>query len=843
MDDEDASSERWTRVVAEVPADPAIEPQVRAIVEQMTLAEKVGQMIQPELFQVTPEEVRDHKFGSVLNGAGLFPNGHRHADAREWLEKVNEFWEASQDGWRDRPFRIPFMWATDAVHGHNNLFGATIFPHNIGLGCIDDATLVREIAEATAREVEATGIDWIFSPNLTVPRDYRWGRHFEGYGGDPALVARYARAMVEGLQRPSRDWSAGVIACMKHWLADGGTHRGIDRGDCPDDEGLLRDVHASGYYAGIAAGGLTVMTSFSSWSDPANYDHSPLLSGSYNAKLAGSRYLVTDVLKRRMGFDGLVITDWDAHADVGRCSFGDAAFVINAGVDILMVSPRAAWKELYSTTQRQVEEGLIPSSRIDDAVTRILRVKMRAGLWDKPPPIGRPAARRRGVVGCPEHRSLARRAARRSAVLLKNNDGALPLARDARVLVTGSAAIDLRKQTGGWTLSWQGDDVVAADLPGSRTLADAVRDVVGSDRCVVDPALERASPELFDAVIVALGEDAYAEMRGTIRPWRSLSYAELKTSYAIDLDILRRLSGSARQDGGPVVVTLFFGGRPLYLTEEINLSDAFVAAWLPGPYNEAMTDLLFEGGDGNAAHDFDGRLSFSWPRRRRSFVLNGRPSEQPNDDEPLFPRGYGLSLAGPTSVLAALPLDVEEEAAPPAPAERGLDVLWKASDGELDWRICGHNVWSGQEVDFRQGVDLLAMTVRPERTPIGAGLLVRFNGYAALLYARYRDGLPRDFRSFVSAKARFELTVRVVTPPDGPVMLALHDDYPGQPALDISDRLREPGEWLTLTIPVEELADARMDLRNVDTPFMLYPEGRAELVLGGIRLLVGGSAG
>ncbi|GGT03494.1 beta-glucosidase [Streptomyces griseoviridis] len=835
----------WPRLTSAIPRDPEVEARVAEILGQLTLEEKVGQMIQPELAELTPEDVREYRIGSALNGAGIWPGGKRHASVADWVDTVDGFWSAAEEAWRDRPFRIPFMWATDAVHGHNNVHGATVFPHNIGLGATGDPDLVRRIGVATGREVAATGMDWIFAPTVTTPRDRRWGRYYEGYGEDPTVVHAYGRAMVEGLQGDVESLRADgkVLATLKHWIADGGTEHGADRGTARASEDVLRNIHAQGFLAGIEAGAQSVMVSFSSWENPANYDHTPGRAEPYNDKVHGSRYLITDVLKDALGFDGIVISDWDAHAEVAGCSAGDAGYAVNAGLDVLMVAGREAWQSVHRSTVRYVREGVIPMARIDDAVTRVLRVKMRAGLWDKPRPRERALTRSgAGVVGSAEHRALSREAARKSLVLLKNDSGLLPLSRTARVLVTGSAADDLSKQCGGWTLTWQGDDVDHADLPEGATVADAVRAVVGADRCVVDPALEHADPAGFDVALVVLGEDAYAEMRGTLKPWRSLGYADLKQSYARDLEVLRRLDTA-----GLPAVSVFLTGRPLYCTEEINLSAAFVVAWLPGPYGQGVTDVLFAPEPGAPAHDFQGRLPSSWPRTRDSAAVNRVPPHLPDyrvpPEEtapegrftPLFPVGHGLSLRDTAPATGTLPVDLPPEAPPAPPVDGPLRVL-DAAGTPYRLKVGGHNTWSRVDVPLTGPMRCTIVRSDPAPAPEGTGLSLRFLGNPAFFYAESPTGAPADLRGHLAAGGHVRFLARVIEPPTHALFLACHDDYPAQPGVDLAPLLRQapPGEWTRVSVPLTELAAAGMDLRHVDVPFMLYTEGTALLEIADI---------
>ncbi|MBQ0986847.1 glycoside hydrolase family 3 C-terminal domain-containing protein [Streptomyces sp. F63] len=848
----------WPRVASAVPADPAVEERVRSILARMTPEEKIGQLVQPELAELTPGDVRTYKIGSALNGAGIWPGGNRHADPADWVKTVDLYWEAAEAAYADRPFRVPFMWATDAVHGHNNVYGATIFPHNIGLGAARDPELLRRIGAATAREIAATGMDWTFAPTVTVPRDRRWGRYYEGWSEDPELVHAYAAEMVAGLQGgggpDGLTAAARVISCVKHWVADGGTADGGDRGTCFAPEDLVRNLHAAGFVSGLAAGAQSVMASFSSWEDPANYDHSPRHGPPYNAKVHGSRYLLTDVLKRAMGFDGIVISDWDAHAEVAGCSVGNANYALNAGLDVLMVAGREAWRSVYRNALAGLRTGEIPAARIDDAVTRVLRVKMRAGLWDRPRPRDRALTHGTAVLGCAEHRALAREAVRKSVVLLKHTGGVLPLPRTSRVLVSGSGADDIRKQTGGWTLTWQGNDVGLSDLPGATTVAGAVREITGEERCTVDPYPGPVDPTAYDVALVVIGEDSYAEMRGTIKAWRSLAYSELKASYARDLETLRRLRAA-----GLRVVTVMLTGRPLYTTEEINLSDAFVVAWLPGTEGGGITDVLFAGPDGERAHDVRGRLGFSWPGSRRASAANRIPPHIPGyrvppeeqepagEHAPLFPYGYGLSLDDADPHRHPLPLDTFEDTTPPPPAAGPLPVLGAGSG--YRFRIGGHNTWSRVDVSPEEPVDSLIVRSEPggQGDPPGA-LTLTFKGYpVAFVYAERPepDAQPLDLRGYADDGGRLAFRLRITESPSQPLLLACHDDYPAQPGLDLTRRLAgaEPGRWCELAVPLAELADLGMDLRHVDVPFMLYTEGTAVVSVADVRWLPGSPGG
>ena len=831
----------WPGVKSDISHDKAVEAAVGDILAQMTAEEKIGQMIQPDLVELTVDDVRDYRIGSALNGAGRWPGGDRRAGAGDWAATVGAFWEASEEAYRDRPFRVPFMWASDAVHGHNNVHGATVFPHNIGLGAAADPGLIRRIGEVTAREVVATGMDWTFAPTVTTPRDRRWGRHYEGYSEDPEIVAVYAREMVRGLQGDAAALRSDtrVLSCVKHWVGDGGTFEGEDRGTARCSEDLLRNIHAAGFLSGIEAGAQSVMASYSGWQTPERSEE----------RVHGSSYLITDVLKGALGFDGIVIGDWDAHPYVAGCAEGDAGNVVRAGVDVLMISTREKWQAVYRTTLAQVASGEIPMSRVDDAVRRVLRVKMRAGLWEKPGPGQRSLAGSGAVLGAPGHPALAREAVRKSLVLLKNDGRALPLARDARVLLAGSAVDAISKQVGGYTVTWQGDDVDLDDFPGGSTLATAVASVVGADRCTVDPFLEHTDPTGYDVAVVGIGEDAYAEMFGSIKPWRTIEYARLKPSYARDLETLRAL-----RRAGVTVVTVMFSGRPLYVTEEINLSDAFVAAWLPGPEAKGVTDVLFRAADGGTEHDFQGRLSFSWPRGRRQVSVNRIPRHIPDyqappgevlpvgPDTPLFAYGYGLTLHGPGAgtPLGPLPPDPrEDEPVPYAPAADL--VVGPLPDSGFGFRVSATDHPS-RPLCPDGPTETAFITAEPVDRPGHADALsLSFKGTRTFVFARATDGGHRDLRGHVAAGGRLSLDVRVHEAPTGPFYLTCHDDYPQQPAVDISARLAALtfGEWAALDLELSELSAAGIEFDHVEVPFMVWTEGQARLDIGGVRLTAG----
>ena len=593
--------------------DDAIEARIAAILAGMTLRQKVGQMTQPEIQSITPAEVRQFHIGSVLNGGGSWPRRDKQATPADWLALADAFWDASMSA--NAKVKIPVMWGIDAVHGNNNVRGATLFPHNIGLGAAHDACLMRRIGEATARQVRVTGQDWTFAPTLAVVRDDRWGRSYEGYAEQPAITRAYAREMVQGLQ------AHGLIATAKHFLGDGGTERGVDQGITRSTLAELASIHAPGHIAAVRAGVQSVMVSYSSWQ--------PLPDGK-PLKMHGNKALINAVLKGRLGFDGLVVSDWNGHGQVPGCSDSSCAAAVNAGIDVFMVPEK--WREFIENTVAQVEKGEVPMSRIDDAVTRILRVKMRAGLFDEPKPSQRAGA---GRVDQLQDKALAREAVRRSLVLLKNNHQLLPLARGKKVLVVGRSADNIANQTGGWSITWQGNENTNADFPNATSVLAGIRQALGEDRVVYDLSGRGIDVTKFDAVIAVIGESPYAEGKGDV--------ATLASPDEMDLSVLKRVSGK-----GVPVVTVLISGRPLYVNPELNRSDAFIAAWLPGTEGQGVADLLFRAADGSLAHDFTGRLSYSWPKSACQTPLNRGDALY----QPLFAEGYGLKAKDATDLPA-----------------------------------------------------------------------------------------------------------------------------------------------------------------------------------------------
>ncbi|MEX1295755.1 MAG: glycoside hydrolase family 3 protein [Candidatus Limnocylindrales bacterium] len=554
---------------------------------QMTLDEKIGQMTQANhRALISASDVADYALGSLLAGGGGAPlTGNTPAD---WADMIDGY-QATATSTR---LGIPIIFGVDAVHGHNNVYGATIFPHNIGLGATRNPELVREIGEVTAREVYATGIPWTFSPCLCVARDERWGRTYESFGEDPA-IASMMTTYIDGLQGADLAAPNTILATAKHWVGDGGTTGGIDQGDTRVDESTLRAVHITPYIEAIEQGVGAVMPSFSSWN---------------GEKLHGHRYLLTDVLRTELGFEGFVISDWAGIDQLPGDYASDVRDAINAGIDMVMVPDD--YRRFIDTLRGEVEAGNVPLERIDEAVTRILEAKFALGLFE------RPFADRSAIdeIGSAAHRAVARQAVQESLVLLQN-DGVLPLPKeDVEVLVAGGNADDIGNQSGGWTISWQGQS--GESTPGT-TILEAIEATVGTTAGVTFD--ERASGELdADVGVVVVGETPYAEGQGDDL-LLTLSDADVETVETVCAAM-------------PCVVVLI-SGRPMVITDLLPLTDAFVAAWLPGTEGQGVADVLF--GD----VDFSGTLPLTWPREMSQLPINVGDDEY----DPLFPFGYGLT--------------------------------------------------------------------------------------------------------------------------------------------------------------------------------------------------------
>lgn len=583
-----------------------ISARIDSLLEQMTLAEKIGQMTQVEKNSITSAEVKDYTIGSVLSGGGGNPEPN---NPQSWAGMVRSFAEAALK----TRLGIPLIYGADAVHGHNNVKGTVIFPHNIGLGATRNPDLVERIAQATARECLATGVHWNFAPAVSVPQDIRWGRTYEGYSENTELVSELASAYVRGLQGVDLD-GMWVLPSVKHYVGDGATAWGssqrhpwladsnwqagtekyrIDQGDTQLDEDILRSRHLAPYVDAIHEGVLNIMVSFSSW----NGD-----------KMHGNKYLLTDVLKDELGFEGFLVSDWQAIDQLDEDFYSCVVKSINAGLDMVMIP--FDYKRFIATLTQAVNNGDVSQERIDDAVHRILYAKLKLGLFEKP----LADESWLELVGSETHRELAREAVRQSLVLLKNDDETLPLNKTQSIIIAGTAADDIGLACGGWSIDWQGGK-------GAITEGDTLLDGI---KTLATVSVEYESQGDFstkaDIGIVVISEDSYAEGMGD------------RKNLTLE-DSQKSLVQKTRQSCDKLVL-LIYSGRPLIITEIVESCDAIVAAWLPGTQANAIADVLF------GEFSFSGKLSYSWPRNMTQVPLSQLNA---NDEKPLWEYGYGLS--------------------------------------------------------------------------------------------------------------------------------------------------------------------------------------------------------
>ncbi len=762
--------EKWPAAKSPDFIDPATEAKITQLLARMSLREKVGQMIQADTAAITPQDLREYPLGSILAGGNSPPLGAPdRSPAGPWIATSKAFDTVAMEP-RKGHVAIPILFGIDAVHGNSNVVGATLFPHNSALGAMHDPALMREIGRVTAAETAASGIHWAFGPTLAVPQDDRWGRAYEGYSEDPALVAAYAGPMVEGLQgapgTPNTVQTGHVSASVKHFLGDGGTTDGIDQGDTRLDEDTLIAIHDAGYPAAVDAGTMTVMASFSSWN---------------GTKMHGNRALLTDVLKGRMGFDGFIVGDWNGHGQIPGCTNTDCPATFNAGLDMAMAPD--SWKGLFEATLREARDGTIPMARIDDAVRRILRVKFKLGLFDPARPYEADPAK---VMGAPEHREIARRAVRESLVLLKN-EGVLPIKASANVLVAGDAADDIGRQSGGWTLSWQGDGNTNADFPGATSIFAGIRDALKAGGGTATLSLDGSYARKPDVAIVVFGEEPYAELRGDVRT------LEFQPGDKKALALLTKLKAQ-----GIPTVSVFLSGRPLWVNPELNQSDAFVAAWFPGSEGEGVADVLVGG-----KTDFHGTLAFSWPRKANQFVLN---KGQPGYD-PLFALGYGLTYAqgGHVGALDEVPgIDASATNTSRYIADGALiKPFTLTTEGALGHRLV-------DSADRQEGA-------------------IRFD-WSGAGKARI-EGPNLKLEREANADMNVELVYRLETAPRGPLTLAL-----GSGTVRIDASLAKPGQWAALKIPLKCFASHGTYLGGITRPFTLAAEAPVALTISDMRL-------
>ena len=580
----------------------SIDGEVSKLVSSMTVEEKIGQMTQVDYrYLADKADIGKYFLGSILSGGGSTPPTNQPSS---WVDLYNSF---QGEALKTR-LKIPLIYGIDAVHGHNNVLGATMFPHNIGLGCANDKALVQEIAAATAAEVKATGLDWTFAPCVAVAQDERWGRTYESFSEDSEIVTELGVASTIGYQGRTLNKNS-VLACAKHFVGDGNTVFGtgtnwykIDRGDVVLDEEELRSKYIKPFQESIKMGVGSIMVSYNSWK---------------GKKLHGHKYLINDVLKKELKFDGIVVSDWAGINELDKDYKTCIIQSINAGIDMNMVPGSLnpddnSYDDFIRLAIESVKEGSIPMERIDDAVSRILKIKKKLGLFDKPIK----APKNTDVVGSKKHRDLARKSVRKSLVLLKNKGDILPLNKDSgKITLVGEHADNIGYQSGGWTIHWQGG---SGDITPGTTILDAFKSAVADSNSI---HYSKYGENLLnpDVVVVAVGEKPYSEGVG-----------DRESLHLSDEDI--KLLKKVKNSNLPYVVVLI-SGRPMIINEALTESDAFVAAWLPGTEGKGISDVIF--GD----YNFTGRLSMTWPKSMKQIPINYGDSNY----DPLFQFGFGLS--------------------------------------------------------------------------------------------------------------------------------------------------------------------------------------------------------
>ncbi|MFH0735289.1 MAG: glycoside hydrolase family 3 N-terminal domain-containing protein [bacterium] len=572
-----------------------IDKEVKDLLSKMTLDEKIGQMTQVDMNAFAdPQDVEKYFIGSVLSGGGSDP---KDISAKGWADNYDMF----QSFALKTRLKIPMIYGIDAVHGNNNIDGAVVFPHNIGLGATRDIELIEEAGKIIAKEIAGTGVDWAFAPCVAVTRNERWGRTYESFSEDPELVSVLGKAFVEGLQSDDLSNPNAILACAKHYVGDGGTTNGKDQGNTEVDLETLRKIHLPGYVKAIEANVGSVMVSYSSWNGVKNH---------------GNKFLITDVLKNELGFKGFVVSDWSGIDQLEGDFKSDIEKSINAGLDMVMI-PNGSTKpnnyiEFITYLKELVNENKVPMSRIDDAVSRILKIKYEMNLF-KNPYTDKEMTKK---VGSKEHREVARQCVKESMVLLKN-DGILPLSKDIKnLLISGTGADNLGRQCGGWTIEWQGID--GKVMNGGTTFLQAINETVGKGTKVTY-SIDGKNSEGSEFAIIVVAEKPYAEMMGDT------------TNLVLSNEDIETIN-NVKAANIPFVVVLY-SGRPIIITDILDKCNAFVAAWLPGTEGNGVTDVLF--GDYNPT----GKLSVSWPKDMKQVPINIGDK----DYEPLFPFGFGLN--------------------------------------------------------------------------------------------------------------------------------------------------------------------------------------------------------
>ena len=791
----------WPKQKSPIQRKEIEEKRIIDLMSQMSLEEKVGQIIQADIGSVTPEQVRKYHLGSVLNGGNSAPGGDNRTTPDEWVALADEFWLASTDKTGGRT-GIPALWGTDAVHGHNNIVGATIFPHNIGLGAANNPNLMYQIGNVTAKEILVTGLDWTFAPTIAVVRDDRWGRTYESYSEDPVIVKEYVKYLVEGIQGKLSDNSFldedHLIATAKHFVGDGGTINGRDQGDNISTEEELRDIQAAGYPQAISSGVQSVMTSFNSW---------------HGRKMHAHKELLTDVLVGQMGFDGFVVGDWNGHGQVEGCTNESCAAAFNNGLDMFMAPD--SWEELYINTLAQVKSGEITMARLDQAVSRILRVKIRAGLFEAGLPSKRKYAGSFDLLAAPEHRKIARDAVRQSLVLLKNEKQLLPISPSSHILLAGDGADNLGKQTGGWTLSWQGTGNSKKHFPNGMSIYDGIAQQVkaaGGKAVLSEKGEYQQKP---DIAVVVFGEDPYAEFQG--------DRAHLDFQSEDGLKLLKKFKSQ-----GIPTVAIFLSGRPMWVNPEINASDAFIAAWLPGTEAAGIADVLLKKANGDIQNDFHGKLSFSWPRNGAQTTVN-RGDKVYN---PQFDYGYGLSYKDNISVGK-----LSEDPQLGNMAQSQSKNFLKAGEPVLPWRLTIKDSGGTVQVTSSKANSATGVVVMKSMDYLAQedSRLFNFSGDAIIAI----EGEPVDISRESNADMAIEMQYQVIGNVEANAIMSIGCGENCSGELDITKDLAQKANlgWQTSRIKLSCFADKGANMAAVSAPFVLSVSGILQVQLHALNIV------
>ena len=629
-----------------------------------------------------------------------------------------------------------------------------------------------------------------------MPQDFRWGRAYEGYSSDPALVKTYARRMIIGLQgKPNAGRILSgpyVLTSTKHFIADGGTDEGRDQGDASIDETTLRTVHGTPYVAAIDVGVGTIMSSFSSWQ---------------GSKIAGNKGLLTDVLKKRMDFQGFVVTDWNAHGQIAGCTNASCPAALNAGVDMYMAPD--SWKALYGSLVSQVRDGTVPMTRLNDAVGRILRTKLRLGVFEAGKPSSRPLSGQFSLIGAAEHRAIAREAVRKSLVLLKNTGSVLPISGGAHILVAGDGADDIGRQSGGWTITWQGTGVSNKDFPGATSIWDGIKSAVktGGGTAVLSP--DGSFNRKPDVAIVVFGETPYAEFQGDLK---SLQLAPaLREPY----ETMKRLKAQ-----GIPVVALMLTGRPLFVNPELNIADAFVVAWLPGSEGGGIADVLVQAKE-RPAYDFTGTLPAAWPATAR------------HSGPVLFARDFGMKKTTVPGKWTPLNEDpgVADIANPGVYFEKGApspswSLVVGGAAGEAETRI---TTLPALVNSGRGRVSATNYAVQE-----GANLFAFVEGPASVALATHA---PVDIARQTNGDVSLLVTIRFDDMPTTAPMLGMRSAGTGANRVSFPELLSLPKNvWTTVAVPLRCFATAGTDMAQVSTPFEISTSGKTTFAIAHVAL-------